>query len=673
MRQPTHVKRSAAVQLVGRFWAGFFCVWLGVLLATVAESAFAVPLRMLPPLLTSQVNDQLTVSIDLRRHWQWAVVQVGDLPNERPLEPQTVWGWPEAQFTAAQPEPGGDQAITIHRNERYVARIELASPSQGPGLNVSFQMPRLDAVHLAYRYDGGPWTQVSAGDTLPMAHWPIADRLPSFAIPQRTGKLSVVVDIAHRGVVDSPMLLQNAHSYFQQRMNASVSAGLLVGIHLVLMVVGLLAALNFGRSSFLSISVMTLAMAAMVATNSGIAGVYLLTDSASFNDQSKFVTNTLLCVLFPWVTGSALSQRLYARWLWRVAQAWALVGTVLALWWMQYDLRGTALRGVPVLAAASTLLSFGMLAYARMQNQLPLAATAVAVALYGLALFAPMISYLGYIPNDMGSLLAALATLAASLLFMFALVRQHRQGHMVMARAKTSPLRDMLTGLLNRQGFTQTLASTTKRLEEDEATAVFFYIRVSNVPGLKERYGDEGFEVGMVQLAATLSSSIAGADLIGRIAPNAFAFTVTMPRDEQRAAHLAQKILSRSMALATHGAPLAKTTRIALAWLPTHGRLLPDIERRCMRTLRNLPDSKRIGWVGGVHAQSDSSIAGAVSSSPSSTSSSAHSGVDSIQAQLDQHPTVPGVQAMITRLEKDMLGPDSKVLRLPVKRRAGEV
>jgi GGDEF domain-containing protein len=652
----------------GRIGAG--CTLICALaLGALSLPAQAVPQRMLPPLLTSQYNDQKDVAIDLRSHWQAGLMSVGELPNAQPLDPQTVWNWPDAKFSDNGGSTGAAKAFTIYRDERYVARIELASPSQGSDLNLSFSMPRLDAVHLAYRYGGEPWVQASAGDTLPMAMWPFADRQPSFDIPQRPGKLSLVVDIAHRGVVDAPMVLQNAHTYSQQRMNASVSTGLLVGINLVMVVVGLLAALNFRRSSFLSISMMTLLVAAMVATNSGIAGVYAFTSSAAFNDQSKFVSNTLLCVSFPWVTATALSQRLYARWWWRVAVAWAVLGTLMALWWMQYPLRGTALRGVPVLALSSTVLSFAMLIHARMRNHLPVVATALGVLLYGLALLAPLIAYLGHLPNDAGALFASLAVLAAALMFMYALVRQHRQGHMVLARAKTALGRDMLTGLLNRPGFSQALAKTTRRLEDDGATAAFFYVRVSDVQGLKERYGDEGFEVGMVQLAATLSSSIAGSDQVGRVTPNAFAFTVLMPRDEKRATHIAQKILSRSMALANHGAPLVQTTRIAVAWLPTYGTLLPDIERRALRTLRNLEHGKRIGWVGGVHAQSDSSYTSGSASRPSGTASGTPSGLDSIQGQLDQQPTVPGVHATITQLEKDMLGPDSQSLRLPVKRR----
>jgi two-component system, sensor histidine kinase LadS len=622
--------------------------------------AYAVPQLVIDPQLLNHSQEQKNISVDLRNHWQATVMALGEQSNAKALDPQVVWNWIESRFVSAK----NPQTIALHRDERYVARLELVSTGQGPGLNLSFAMPRLDAVHVAYRYGDEPWVQASAGDTLPMVSWPIADRQPSFDLPQRLGKLSLVVEIAHQGVVDAPMVLQNAHTYSQQRMNASVSTGLLIGINLVLMAVGLLAALNFHRGSFVAISVMTLLMAAVVAANSGVAGVYAFTRSAQFNDQFKFLTLFLWCVLFPWVTATALSQRIYARWWWRASVVWAVLGTLVALWWMQYPLRGWAVVGIQGAALASTVLALAILLNARAHGHVPVTAAAVGVVLYGLSLMTPLLAYFGFWSNDDGRLYASIVTMVAALLFMYALVRQHRQGHMVLSRAKTSPARDMLTGLLNRAGFNQRLLENVNRIQEDGLTAAFYYLRVSDMQGLKERYGEEGFEVGMVQLAATLASSIPGADHVGRIATNAFAFTIMMPRDEQRATHIAQKVLGRSMALASHGAPLAQTARIAVAWMPTFGTALGDLERRARRTLRNMENGKRIAWIGGVHAQSDSAYASSSHRSASSPSSD-------INSMREEHAdTVPGVHATITRLEKDMLGPDSKLLRLPVKTRS---
>jgi hypothetical protein len=154
-------------------------------------------------------------------------------------------------------------------------------------------------------------------------------------------------------------------------------------------------------------------------------------------------------------------------------------------------------------------------------------------------------------------------------------------------------------------------------------------------------------------LAAALSSSISVADSVGRVAPNAFAVTVLMQRDANVASRLAQKILTRTMALASHGAPLAQTGRIAVAWLPVFGTQLPEIERRCLRVIHKMEQGKRIVWVGGANAQADlSQLPDGLSSA---TSTKPHNGPEADE----ELPSLPGV---INRLQEEMLGPDTQTL-----------
>jgi GGDEF domain-containing protein len=605
-------------------------------------------------LTPAQTHNAKTISEDLRSHWEWAQVAVGERPNTKAFDPQQVWLWPKERFTRSK-EP---VRILLHANERYVARMDLVSASQPTSLNLTFKMPRLDTVHLAYRHGDGPWIKAIAGDTVPMREWSFADRQPTFDLPLVQGTVSIVVEMAHRGVIDAPIALQSADRFREERMDASVSAGLLIGVNLVLTAVGIMAALNFRRWSFLSISMMTLLMGLVIATNSGLAGVYVFTDSAEFNDQSKFLINSMWCVLFPWVTATALSQRFHAVWWWRLTVVWAVLGTMGAVWMMQYSLRGLALQSVPVVALSSAGFSLLILAGAFIRGQAHTVTTAPGVLLYALSLMSPLAAYLGYMLNDEATLYASLAMLVAALLFLQTMVRQYRQGRMVVARAKISPGRDVLTGLLSRKGFELALAKNVNRMFAEKVYAAFFYIKVSDANDLQERYGDEGFEVGMVQLAAAISSTVSVVDTVGRVAPNAFGVVVLMPRDAKLASGMAQKFLTRTMALASHGTPMAQTARIAIAWLPVFGTLLPDIERRAVRVLRTMEEGKRITWVGGVYAQADASqLPDGISSPTTKPSEGQHS---------DGLPSLPG---MINRIELEMLGPDTTGLKMVAQRR----
>jgi two-component system, sensor histidine kinase LadS len=593
--------------------------------------------------------DKEPQSLDLRGQWESALVDVPEQTNTKTFDPQEVWQWPAERFSKKQTT----DRIVITARQRFVARMQLVSTYSGDEMYLVFKLPRLDAVHVFYRYDNEPWTKKSAGDTLPMVTWPHVNRQPTFSLPQRMGVLSIAVEVAHQGVVDAPVLLESDSAFHQEGVDAAITAGLLIGVNLVLAAVGFMAALNFRRSGFLTISLMTVLMAFVVFSNSGLAGVYVLTGSSEFNDQSKFLANSLLCVAFPWVTAAALAQRFYARGWWYAAMAWAGLGALLAIWLMQYALRGWTLTLVPMVLASSLLLAFAMLVSALMRGQGSAVAATPGIVLYAASLVMPLASYLGYVQNDTAVLAASLITLLAALVFLQVMVKQHRQGRMVMARAKTSAGRDVLTGLLNRAGFEQILTKSVSRMHAEKLYAAFFYITVSDAQTLQERFGDEGFEGGMVQMAAAISSSVSVVDTVGRIAPNAFAVTVLMPRDAKLANSLAQKMITRTMSLASHGAPMAQTARIAIAWLPVFGTQLPDIERRALRALRKMEEGKRIAWVGGEYAQLD------VSQMPDGTSNPTTK-PNNGQTADDDLPSLPG---MINRIEREMLGPDTEQLK----------
>ncbi len=598
--------------------------------------------------------DKQPESLDLRKVWESALVDAPGRANAQSFDPQEVWQWPAERFSSRQ----ADQRIVLAAQQRLVARFELVSSQAGDHVYVVFKMPRLDAVQVFYRYGSEPWKMESAGDTLPMTTWPFFDRQPTFDLPHKEGNLSVVIVMAHGGVVDAPVVLENSNSFRQGGINSAITAGLLIGVNLVLAAVGFMAALNFRRFGFLSISLMTLLTSLVVFTNSGLAGMYVLTQSSEFNDQSKFLANTLLCVALPWVAAVALSQRFYSRGWWYVAMAWAALGTLAAVWLMQYPLRHLTSTLVPFVLATSVLTVLAMLANALLRAQTLAVSAAPGIVLYAVALFAPFAAYLGVIENDLAVLAASVAISIAALVFLQVMVKRHRQGRMVMARAKTSVGRDVLTGLLNRQGFEQVLAKNVQRMHAEKVYAAFFYVTVSDAQTLQERFGDEGFEGGMVQMAAAISSSVSVVDTVGRVASNAFAVTVLMPRDAKLANSMGQKMITRTMSLASHGSPMAQTARIAIAWLPVFGTLLPDIERRALRTLHKMEGGKRIAWVGGEYAQMNLSQIPDGTSSPTTKPNNG-------QTADDDLPSLPG---MINRIEEEMLGPDTQQLKAEADR-----
>jgi GGDEF domain-containing protein len=643
---------NGLITVARRVWAltvAYACVLVACSALVMHTYAGATAPLVNTPEIAQLSQNNGYASVDMRTRWQSAVIEVNQLPDAKASDPEQLWNRPDTEFKT--PALSEDRT-TLKSGRRLVSRLNLSFTSFGPSMNLTFKMPRLDAVHVSYRYNQEPWTTASSGDTLPMASWSFADRQPTFNIPLRQGNLNLVAQVVHRGIFDIPVILESASVFHDERTSNSLKIGLMVGLNLLMAVVGVAAAFSFARLGFLSISVMTLLAVAMIATNTGVAGVYMLTDSATFNDEVKYSTAIMWCALFPWVTAVALPQRYEAAWWWRIAVAWAGMGAVMAIALKSNATRADNLLLVPLAAAGSIALALAILVHALVRRQPHALSCVPPVLLYAVSLLIPIGGYMGMVPNENTLSLPALLTVVSAMLFLQVLVRQYRQGRSVMSRAQSLPSRDVLTGLLSRKGFEQMLQRNVQRMRSEHTYAAFFYIRVSDPDKLKERYGQEGFEGGMVQLAAAISSSISVVDTVGRVAPNAFAIMVLMPRDAGLANRLSQKILTRMISLASHGAPLAQTARIAVAWMPIFGILLPDLERRAVRALRKIEEGKRITWVGGAMAQADVSQLQEGLTNPTTKP---HGG-----QEADELPSLPG---MINRLEREMLGPNTEALQ----------
>jgi GGDEF domain-containing protein len=556
--------------------------------------------EMLAQAQSKQGPSELT--IDLRTRWESTLVGSVELANDVPLDPAQVWAWPAERFSTQ----GNSQPLRIRASERHVARVTVFSERLASDFSLTMGMPRLDAVHVSYRLDGGAWTSLSAGDTLAMKRWPLADRQPSFNLPLPPGQMDIVLQFAHRGILDAPVLLQNNRAFLASRTNDIWVAGMLIGINLVMALMGMLMALNFQKISFLSVTVMSTMVAMVLMFGSGLGGTFLGTEGERFNDEMKFIANTIWGMILPWVAAVAIGIRAHSRLWWWSALLLGLSGLVLSYFWVDYSVRDTAPMGIMLLLMFVLLFVLAMMAWAWLRNYSRNWSVLGGLAVYLSALFLVFAAYIGALGTDNSGILASLISVVASLMLMRGLFVQHRMGRQVMARANISPLRDVLTGLLNRDGLQAHLYNKVRsRFQNENTGAIFIYINVMDAEQAMQEHGEQGFEMGMVQIAASLSTSIAGVDGAGRISRHAFGITVLMPPDPALAIRLAQKILSRLMALASHGTPLGGTARMAMAWLPLFGFRLDSLERRCLRTLDELDSAKRIGWVGGPESHTE--------------------------------------------------------------------
>jgi GGDEF domain-containing protein len=610
------------------------------------------------PMLDVSAQQPHLLNTDLQAHWQRAKLSApisahGSAQTDA-LDPTAVWSWPDSQFTTATLD-----AVNLNAGESIVGRIALQVSPNLQGLVVTLPMTRLDRAVLSYRYDDGPWVQATSGDQVPMLRWPVAHTSPAFAVPAQPGKLQLVMQITHQGWVATPVLLQSVSVFNNERFKFSLVTGALLGLAVVMSLLGFGSAAIFKRFSFVAVALMMVVVGLLVVTQTGVSGMYWSTESARFNDQSKFVTGMLSGALMPWVVATVASQKSYALWVWRLVLAWLALGMVLIVFQISgswQDMRSSIL---PPYLLCSMVIVISIAVASAVRRQAHARWILLAVLFDSLSILIPLARHLGLTDGSLSLAVSSAGFLASTLLLFYTQLLQYRQGRMVMTRAQSSDGRDALTGLLNRRGFEKLLSVHAQQMTDDKTYAAFFYIQVNDAESSRRVYGDESYEAGVLQMAAAVSFGVSAVDVVARVSSNAFVVMVVMPRNPVQATALAQKLIIRAMAVASHGLQVAQTTRIAIAWLPLFGKDLAVLQRRAQSVLAKLDPGKRIGWVGGSYAHLDrSGMPGGVV--PESVPPELlHSSGDS----------AAHLQDTISRVEQEVFDPDTEASELMAQRK----
>jgi two-component system, sensor histidine kinase LadS len=599
------------------------CLWLGA-----AHAA---------PVLDLQSQDRMRFNVDVRAIWQTTMAPGKGLDTSKPLDAQTLWDMPEDRFA-----PGTAKPVTVRNDERFVGRLSVLVQDSPHSLVIELPMPRLDVAHLSYRYHSGSsttaWAQLTAGDQIPMVQWPFASRSPAFFIPPKQGELQIILDIPQQGLFPSPVRLWADPAFREAHANRNTEAGAAMALLFFTMLICFGAAAIFKRFVFFAVGLYALSVALLAAGNGGMAGIYLGTTTAWFNDYIKYVTSIFFGALVPWTISAVVGQKYYSKFVAHIANFW-LVGSIAAVVVMLFTVsRDIHWAITSPFLIASLIFGLGIALASVVRGQVHAYWSLAAMLLICVAIFLPIASYWGYLDGQSSYSITMLAFSMSSALLLFALLLQYRHGNRVINRAAYSLNRDALTGLLNRSGFERKLAQTAAAISAQNSHALFMYVSVRDAAKLEEQFGGEGFESGMVQMAAALSSSVSVVDTVARVGNNTFAITVNMAHDANMANAFAQKIITRTMSISSHSVPMAQTARIALAWIPVYGRTLRDLEKLAKQVLQDMGDGKRIGWIGGALAHTENpQIADA-----------------NIQ-DAESAPYSDAVHSVINRVEREML------------------
>jgi GGDEF domain-containing protein len=548
------------------------CLWGGASLAA--------------PQLDISQQDLAAMRIDVRSAWQTAIIQSNSAPSNKPLDAQSIWELPEAQF-----KPGEAKPITIKPGERLIGRLVLRVGANPHTLLLDLPMQRLDLAHASFRYNDEPWTQASAGDQIPMVN-----RYPTFVIPPRSGELQIIVDIPATGLFPAPVLLWSDPAFRADHNIRNFESGTAITMSLFMVLFCIGAAGVLKRFAFVVLALYSISVLCIAAGQGGIIGQYVGTTTTWFNDYVKYVSGMIFGAMIPWTMSHVCSQKYYSKFIARFATFWMLASIATMLVMLFTVPRLTQWAILSPFLIASLVFGLGIALASALRGHIHGMLSLAGIVMLCIGIFAPIAAYWGYIDGVFSYIVTIICLFISNICFLLALLLQYRHGNLVISQASSAAQRDALTGLYNRATFERKYNHWLRRAKPGQAEALFLYVAVGDADQLSQEFGDVGFESGMVQIAATLSSCVPLVDLVARISNRAFGVVVVMSHNHQQGSEFAQKIITRIMTIANHSAPMAQTARIAAAWLPEDGQALTQLENSSRDVLQRMSASKRIGW-----------------------------------------------------------------------------
>ena len=456
--------------------------------------------------------------------------------------------------------------------------------------------PSVNRVTLYTPDTVGQWSPQSAGDTIPVAEWPVPHRhplLPVVVSAEEPRKYMLRVENPHSFSAPLTFVSESYLSRHEQR--TSLILGIYFGLAGLAAMVGVLSAFSLRDSAYgfyaLSVALMGLAQAAMT----GIGGLHLWPHWARWNDVSSMVLPVLTVGSLMWFFSAVVSMPERSRRLHLLLTSLAGLSLAVALAIVLVE-PSTRLRVmVPYIVLAATLGTGAVIWAARRGDPYALGLLIGSVPVMIGAAF-PVARLSGLIPVSFWTMHGMQVGIAIELpvLLVILMVRsQHRREHN--RRIQGLDRIDPATGLINSQVFAERLMRMMVRSQRLKYQSAVLLVDIVNVEQVRRDFGVRSAEELPLRVAGRLLTAAREIDSVARLSDLRFGMLVEGPLTVEDAASAGPRVVARCL-MPFKNKPIewVAQVRVAQTMVPTERADAQQVVERLSGLLNNVaPDSKR--------------------------------------------------------------------------------
>ncbi|WP_458543273.1 sensor domain-containing diguanylate cyclase [Ramlibacter sp.] len=509
----------------------------------------------------------------------------------------------EAVATAADWRPtrtGKVYPLTTH--SALWLRFTLGETNDSQRWWLEIPYPAVDRVTL-YTDDGaGRWSERVAGDTLPVANWPVPHRhpvLPLALSPGTSKQFYLRVENSHS--FGAPLDFTSERELLRQEQRTALFLGMYFGLAALSVALAVVAGVSLRDPAFgwyaLAVTLIGLSHAAIT----GVAGLHLWPDWAWWNNVSALALPVAAIAVLLWFMSVLVSLPQRSRRLHRLTSALSLLCVLSATLILLVD-PGWRVRLMVPSVLAAVLCAVAVVAWAASRGDRHawwLLAGMVPVAA-GASL--PMARAVGLLPINFwtsnGLLLGMGAELPILLAVLAARVHDRREN---IRRIHELERIDPATGLVNAQVFQVRLSRLIARSARLKHESMVLLVDVVNVEQIRRDFDRRAAEELPLRVASRLLAFAREIDTVARLADHRFGVLVEGPLTREEAAGTGAKVVARClMPFDNKPVDWVPQVRVAQALLPATGDAQQVLEKLGAVLAMAPADSKRAVYTVGM-------------------------------------------------------------------------
>jgi GGDEF domain-containing protein len=457
--------------------------------------------------------------------------------------------------------------------------------------------PGVDRVELFVQNAAGEWRSRVAGDSVPVARWPVPHRHPVMPIAVSASEPRVhYLKIQNGTIFGAPLEFVSENTLGYTEQSIALGLGVYLGLVVLAVILAGIGGVSLGDKGYWFYALSAVMMWLCQATLTGLAGLFLWPNSAWLNNMAPQLTPLFAIASIQVFFAEVVSLRERWQLLHRLVVAAALASIPLAVYIMITPDVVERLRLIVFYVSGLTVAGLGVVVWAAMRGDryapwLLLGCLPVAVG----AGF-PLARAAGLIPVSFMTTYGMQIVIAIELpvlLIVLAMRSQHRREHT--RRIQGLDRIDPATGLINAAVFHERLVRLVTRSQRLKFRSAMLLVDIGNIDQIRRQFDSDSARELTLRVAGRLLSVAREIDTVARLSEHRFGILLEGPLHADEVAEAGPRIVARCL-MPFKGRPLewAAHVRVAQALIPMDGTDPSQLIGRLEMLLASAPaDSRR--------------------------------------------------------------------------------